>query len=115
MKTHLLTKFTLVCIPLLASAVVARAATISLVGSDGFGTSSFTTGQNWAGGQPPSATNDYNTAAYQMRTPGDSAAAYTFAGGSLTLGNHSLAGNGNGSILEKFSLGPGNVRTLTIN
>src|SRR6516164_1800865 len=96
MKTHLLTKSTLVCIPLVASAMIVRGATINLVGNDGLGTTSFTTGQNWSGGQAPSAANDYNTAAFQMRTPGDGVTAYTFAGASLTLGNHASAGAGNG-------------------
>jgi len=115
MKNHLVTKSTLFCIPLLASAVVAHGATINLVGNDGLGTSSFNSGQNWSGGQAPSGANDYNTAAFQMRTPGDGVLSYTFAGASLTCGDHGSAGAGNGSILEKFTLGSGNVRTLTIN
>ncbi len=99
----------------MAAPMLLPAAPISLVGNDGLGTSSFTSGANWAGSLTPSAGNDYNTAAYQMRTPGNTTTAYTFAGDSLTLGNHGSAGAGNGSLLEKFSSGAGSIRTLTIN
>ena len=114
MKTHLL-KLTCIGVVLLGGTAISHGDTINLVGNDGLGTSSFNSGQNWAGGAAPSATNDYNTSSYQMRTPGNTTTAYTFGGASLTLGNHSLAGSGNGSLLEKFSSGAGSVRTLTIN
>src|SRR5690349_10860084 len=110
MKNPLITKSMFVCFSLLASAVVGRGATINLVGNDALGSASFNSGVNWAGGQAPSGANDYNTAGFQMRTPGDGVAAYTFLGASLTLGDHASAGAGNGSILEKFTGGSGSVR-----
>jgi len=97
---------------LLASAAVSHAATVNLVGNDGLGASSFNTKQNWADGLPPSAGKDYNTAGFFMRTPGDAGTSYVFAGDSLTLGTNAGA---SGSMLEKFTLGVGSVRTLTIN
>ena len=99
-------RFILGCLALLAGAAVSHAATINLVGNDGLGTSSFNSGANWTGGLAPSAGNDYNTAALQMRTPGNTTTPYTFAGDSLTFGNHGLAGSGNGSMLEKFAPAP---------
>src|SRR5437762_2901143 len=104
MKTRLLLQPTLVCFALATSLGVGHGATINLVGNDGLGSSSFNSALNWSGGGAPSGANDYDTAAFQMRTPGDGVAAYTFAGASLTLGNHGSAGAGNGSILEKFTL-----------
>jgi autotransporter-associated beta strand protein len=114
MKTRLL-QITSLGLALAASALVSRAAPINLIGNDGLGNSSFNSGLNWSGGAAPSGANDYNTAAFQMRTPGDGVTAYTFAGASLTLGNHASAGAGNGSVLEKFTGGSGSTRNLTIN
>lgn len=99
----------------LALPLLASAATINLVGNDGYGVSSFTTGINWANGLAPSAGSDYNTAGFFMRTPGNSTTNYTFGGDSLTLGPVNLVNGVNGSLLEKFSLGAGSVRWLTIN
>jgi len=115
MKNTPLSKFTLVSLLLLITITFARGATINAVGNDALGTASFNSGANWSGGLAPSAANDYNTAAFQIRTPGDGVTAYTFQGASLTFGNHSSAGAGNGSILEKFTGGSGSSRTLTIN
>ena len=103
------------CLALLAGAAVSHAAQINLLGNDGLGASSFNSGVNWAGGLAPSAGNDYNTAGFFMRTPGNTTTAYTFAGDSLTLGPMNTVGGNNGSLLEKFSSGAGSVRTLTIN
>jgi autotransporter-associated beta strand protein len=102
------------CLILLVGTPASHAATVNLIGNDGLGTSSFNTGQNWAGGAAPSAANDYNTAGFQMRTPADTVS-YTFQGASLTFGNHSSAGNGNGSLLDKLGGGATGTRTLTIN
>ena len=107
-----ISKFTAGYLALLASAAVSHAALINLVGNDGLGTSSFNSGANWAGSAAPSAGNDYNTAGFFMRTPGNTTTAYAFAGDSLTLGTNAGA---SGSMLEKFSSGSGSVRTLTIN
>src|SRR6185436_5107226 len=61
-----------------------RAATIVLTGSDALNVSSFNTGFNWAGGQPPTAGNAYLTSTFRLRTPPD-ANPYTFAGDSLEV------------------------------
>src|SRR5665213_1160386 len=106
-------KLVLLCLTLLVGAAVSHAAAINLIGNDStVGTSSFNTGLNWAGGAVPGAGNDYNTAGFFMRTPGNTTTAYVFGGDSLTLGVVNAA---NGSMLEKFSSGAGSVRTLTIN
>ncbi len=106
-------KLVLACLTLLVGAAVSHAAVINLIGNDStVGTSSFNTGLNWAGGLAPSAGNNYNTAGFFMRTPGNATTAYTFGGDSLTLGVVNAA---NGSMLEKFSGAAGTVRTLTIN
>lgn len=106
-------KLVLGCLSLLVGAAVSHAAAINLIGNDSnVGTSSFNTGLNWAGGAVPGAGNDYNTAGFFMRTPGNTTTAYTFGGDSLTLGVVNVA---NGSMLEKFTSGAGSVRTLTIN
>jgi fibronectin-binding autotransporter adhesin len=108
-------KLVLGCLMLLVSAAVSHAAVINLVGNDAAGSTSFNTGLNWAGAAAPVGTNDYNTAGFYMRTPGNTNASYTFGGASLTLGTANLSGGVNGSLLEKFSGGVGAVRTLTIN
>ncbi|HXS69629.1 MAG TPA: autotransporter-associated beta strand repeat-containing protein, partial [Candidatus Polarisedimenticolia bacterium] len=94
---------------------MASAAVVNMSASDGLGTSSFNTGVHWADGQAPSAANDYNTAGFFMRTPGNSVTNYVFAGASLTLGPANTVNGINGSILEKFSSGAGSVRFLTVN
>lgn len=115
MKTPF-TKIVLTSVTLFLGAVGSRAATINMVASDStVGQTSFNTGLHWAGGLAPVATNDYNTAGFFMRTPGDNVTNYVFAGGSLTLGPDNLVNGNNGSMLEKFGLPAGNVRWLTIN
>lgn len=107
---------TLTALASLALPVLAGAAQINMVGNDGLGQSSFNSGVNWAGGLAPSAGNDYFTAGFFIRTPGDSTTSDVFAGNSLTLGTNVIgSGGANGSMLEKFSLGAGSVRTLVIN
>jgi autotransporter-associated beta strand protein len=100
---------------LTASLAVSRGATINLNANDAVGTTSFNAAGHWSNAQAPSAANDYNTAGFFMRTPGDGVTTYTFAGASLTLGPVNLSGGVNGSVLEKFSGGAGSTRTLTIN
>jgi autotransporter-associated beta strand protein len=108
-------KLVLGCLTLLVGAAVSHAAVINLNANDAVNTSSYNSGLHWADGAAPSAANDYNTAGFFMRSPGDSVTSYTFAGASLTLGTANLSGGVNGSLLEKFSGGVGAVRTLTIN
>ena len=108
-------KLVLGCLTLLVGAAVSHAAVINLNANDAVSTSSYNSGLHWADGAAPSAANDYNTAGFFMRSPGDSVTSYTFAGASLTLGTANLSGGVNGSLLEKFSGGVGAVRTLTIN
>src|ERR1041385_2631350 len=116
MKTQPAAKsLALVSVGLLTGALVSRAANVSLNANDAVGTSSYNSAGHWSNAQAPSAANDYNTAGFFMRTPGDSVTSYTFAGASLTLGPVNTSGGVNGSMLEKFSLGAGNTRTLTIN
>ena len=108
-------KLVLGCLTLLVGAAVSHAALINLNANDAVNTSSYNSGLHWVGGAAPSAANDYNTAGFFMRSPGDGVTSYTFAGASLTLGTANLSGGVNGSLLEKFSGGVGAVRTLTIN
>ena len=69
-------KLVLGCLALLVGAAVSQAAVINLIGNDStVGTSSFNTGLNWAGGLAPSAGNNYNTAGFFMRTPGNATTA----------------------------------------
>ena len=120
MTTHP-TKSTIKIIAALVSLVmpmIAPAAVVNLIGSDSSGSTSFSTGLNWAGGLAPSAGNDYNTAGFLLRTPGDNTnnETWTFQGGSLTLGPVNLVGGINGSMLEKFGQNVvGDTRTLVIN
>jgi autotransporter-associated beta strand protein len=108
-------KLTLLVAASLLLRISGQAATINMNANDGVGTSSFNTGLHWVGGLAPSAGNDYNTAGFFMRTPGDTVTNYVFGGGSLTLGPVNTSGGVNGSMLEKFGPGAGSVRWLTIN
>src|SRR5262245_6633321 len=114
MKPPLL-KLSSACLMVLASLGNSPAAQINLNANDAVNTTSFNTAGHWSNSQPPASTNDYNTAGFFMRTPGDGVTNYTFAGGSLTLGIVNLSGGVNGSVLEKFSGGAGSQRWLTIN
>jgi autotransporter-associated beta strand protein len=114
MKTPTL-KIAIAAIITLTGLAVSSGATVSLNANDGVNTTSFNTAGHWSDGQAPGPGNDYNTAGFFMRTPGNSTTNYTFAGDSLTLGPANLAGGVNGSVLEKFSLGAGSTRWLTIN
>lgn len=105
-------KLVLGCLTLLVGAAVSRAALVNLNANDGVGGSSYNAAGHWSNAQAPSAANDYNTAGFVMRTPGDGTTSDVFAGASLTLG---VTSGGSGSILEKFSGGAGSTRTLTIN
>jgi autotransporter-associated beta strand protein len=73
---------------------------VSLKKSDASGTSSFNSATNWTNSLTPSNTNDYFTAAYQLRTPASSASNFTFAGHSLSIssgGEMYLKGNTGGT------------------
>src|SRR5215831_10103320 len=100
---------------LLGAATIASAANVALNASDGVGTTSFNAIGHWSNGQAPSGANDYDTAGFFMRTPGDTVTNYVFAGASLTLGPMNTSGGVNGSLLEKFGPGAGSIRWLTIN
>ncbi len=112
-QPYSLTVSTLLAISLIPA--ISNADIVSLNASDGSGTTSFNAAGHWSNAQAPSATNDYNTAGFLLRTPGDAVTNYVFAGASLTLGPCNTVGGINGSILEKFSPGAGSVRFLTIN
>jgi len=115
MKSLPLIKSIAFCLALVASVTVSHGATINLNANDAVGTTSFNAPGHWSNSQAPSAANDYNTAGFFLRTPGDGVTTYTFAGASLTLGPVNTSGGINGSVLEKFSGGAGTSRTLTIN
>lgn len=100
------------CLALLVGAAVSHAANINMSANDGLGSSSFNTGVHWTGSAAPTAGNNYNTAGFVIRTPGDGVTSYTFAGDSLTMG---VSSGASGSLLEKFTGGSGSTRTLTIN
>jgi fibronectin-binding autotransporter adhesin len=112
MKTQF--KSTFIVALSLSLPILAHAATINMNANDAFGDHSFNAGTHWVGGAAPSAANDYNTGAFQMRTPAD-LNNYTFAGASLTFSNPASAGAGNGSMLEKMTGGAPSARSLTIN
>ena len=61
-----------------------QAANVSLIAGDGVGNSSFTNGADWGNGAIPNTGNDYYTATFGLRTPGDGSN-YKFGGHSLTL------------------------------
>ena len=86
----------------------ATAANINLTGSDGFGSTSFNTGLNWAGGQAPTAGNNYFTAGFLLRTP-TAAGNFTFAGDSLTFQPNSTANS------TAMNLKGSSGSTITIN
>ncbi|MAT71775.1 MAG: hypothetical protein CMJ58_19885, partial [Planctomycetaceae bacterium] len=85
-----------------------QAATVALVAEDGFGTSSFNTGLNWADGLAPSAGNDYITNDFRVRTPADGGS-YTFGGDSLTVNNT------NGYSWGLMYKGTGNTGVITVD
>jgi hypothetical protein len=89
----------------------AHAAGISMNADDTLGTSSFNSGLHWSDAAAPSAGNQYDTAGFLLRTPGDGSN-YTFGGDSLTL--TSSAGLGvdlNDGLLYKGSA----TSTITVN
>src|SRR5262249_1916793 len=113
LRLSLITVVTLLITAFLAA--MAQAASVSMNASDGLGQSSYNTGVHWTGGQAPVSTNDYFTAGFFIRTPGDGTTNDVFAGASLTLNAQNTVGGNNGSFLEKFSGGAGSTRWLTIN
>src|SRR6185503_11649211 len=60
---------------------VSRGANVALSTSDVVGTSSFNSAGNWNNSAAPSATNNYSTINFTLRSPADTAS-YTFGGGS---------------------------------
>ena len=110
MKTQI--KLTFVIAASLMLRIGAHAADVSLNANDGVGTSSFNAAGHWSNGQAPSGANNYFTAGFFMRTPGDAVTNYVFAGASLTLGPANLSGGVNGSMLEKFGPGAGSGEEL---
>jgi len=65
-------------------ATLISTAQVTLIGSDGFGASSFNAPGNWSDGLAPHGDTNYVTGANRLRTPPDGAS-YTFEGASLTL------------------------------
>ena len=59
----------LVAVSALAIPAIGNAANVSLTADDGFGTSSFNTGNHWSDSTAPGSANDYFTAGYRLRTP----------------------------------------------
>jgi fibronectin-binding autotransporter adhesin len=110
-----ITRFAVGSLSLLLTSGGVHAANVALNASDAAGTTSFNVAGHWNNSQAPSAANDYDTAGFFLRSPGDGVVNYTFAGASLTFGVQNTAGGFNGSFLEKFSGGAGSVRFLTIN
>jgi BNR repeat-containing family member len=103
---------------LAATAITARAATVSLKTDDASGTSSFTGSTNWNNNLPASAANDYLNAAHTLRTPVGSNVVAVFGGGSLTItGVGGQAGATAEALLFKGSGASGllTVSNLTIN
>lgn len=94
------------------AAPMLRAEQVTLKASDGSGTSSLNSADEWNNNAAPSGTNDYFTSIYFLRTPGDSGnTTYTFAGNSLTLQPPSGQGAPMRSILYKGGSGD----TIIIN
>ena len=93
-------KTTTTCVLMLAVGTFrAFAADISMTGNDGYGTSSFNSGNNWPSGARPANGNDYHTGKYTMRTPDTSGnpltatEEYVFAGDKLYVdGTDNTAG-----------------------
>jgi autotransporter-associated beta strand protein len=82
-----------VLLAVIFSPLLAQAANISLIASDGVGTSSLILSGKWSDGNLPNATNDYFTGPYYARTPADSGGiTTTFAGHSLTLSQPAVGG-----------------------
>ena len=97
----------------LALPLAMRGANISLTANDAVGTTSFNVAGHWSNALAPVATNNYFTAGYGMRTPGD-ANNYTFAGASLTLSPLVPATSAYGIII-KSTAAYGSSWTMTIN
>lgn len=79
-------------------AAATNAATIDLVASDRFGTSSFTSGVNWSNNLPPSFGDDYAVEGFTIRSP-DGVDHATFQGDSLDLTDANLVLDGSSSTL----------------
>ncbi len=72
------------CLAVLALALNATAADVTLTAGDGSGSTSWNVPGHWSNGQAPGPGNNYFTAAYILRTP-TSGGPFTFAGDSLTI------------------------------
>ena len=78
-------------------------APVTLTANDGSATSSFNTSLHWSDGAAPSASHDYYTAGFDLRTPEGS--------GDLAFAGHSLTIDAGGRFIMKGSSSP----TYTIN
>ncbi|HEV2691611.1 MAG TPA: hypothetical protein VG347_01815 [Verrucomicrobiae bacterium] len=85
----------------------ARAANVSLTGSDATGSSSFTASGHWNNGIAPNASNNYFTTNFVLRSPADTGS-YTFAGSTLSIDPYGFAGNVGGRLLLKGT-GPATI------
>src|ERR1017187_1483676 len=72
------------CLAMLALALNAPAANVTMTAGDGSGTTSWNTGLHWSSGLAPTGGNNYDTLTYILRTPG-AGGPFTFAGDSLTI------------------------------
>lgn len=78
---------------------------VPLVANDGFGASSFNTGNSWQDFTPPSNINGYSTRSFLLRSPADTSA-YTFGGSILAvdLGGQLLFKGTGGQIITVDNL-----------
>ena len=97
----------------LALPLAMQGANISMNANDAVGTTSFNAAGHWSNALAPTSANNYFTAAYGMRTPGD-ANNYTFAGASLTL-SPLVAATSAYALIVKSSVASGVSWTMTIN
>src|ERR1039458_1991212 len=72
------------CLAMLAVALNATAADVTMTTSDGPSTTSWNVAGHWSNGQAPTAGNNYFTGPYVLRSP-NTGGPFTFAGDALTI------------------------------
>jgi autotransporter-associated beta strand protein len=90
------------CLAVLALALNATAANVTMTAGDGPSQTSWNTGLHWSSGQAPTSGNNYDTLTYILRTPA-AGGPFTFAGDSLTI-------SPGGALYSKV-----NPLTITVN
>jgi len=83
----------------------------TLTANDALGSSSFNTAGNWSSGAAPVAGSTYSTVGFLLRSP-TTAASYTFAGSSLTIGGGSGANPGGSAFLSSSGTNTANNNAL---